>query len=132
MARAADGLLLAGEPAEARAPLAEASGLAREIGERWSDPEVDRLSGIAWLRQPNEAGALERAETHFRRAVAGARGRGARLIELRAATSLARLWSEQGRRAQAHELLAPIYGGFTEGFDTADLKEARALLAELA
>ena len=56
----------------------------------------------------------------------------ARSYELRAATSVARLWGEQGRRADARDLLAPVYGWFTEGFDTADLKEAKALLAELA
>jgi predicted ATPase len=56
----------------------------------------------------------------------------ARIWELRAATSLARLWRDQGRRAEAHDLLAPVYGWFTEGFDTADLKDARALLDELA
>jgi predicted ATPase len=60
-----------------------------------------------------------------------ARGQQAKMWELRAATSLARLWGEQGRRAEARELLAPIYGWFTEGFDTADLKEAKALLDEL-
>jgi predicted ATPase len=132
MARVADGLLLAGETAEALALLQEAGALARDIGERWSDPELDRLAGIAWLRQSGGLAELDRAETHFRRAVAGARGRGARLIELRAAASLAQLWIGQGRAAQAHDLLAPIYAGFTEGFDTADLKEARALLTELA
>ena len=58
--------------------------------------------------------------------------RGAHLWELRAATSLARLWRDQGRRAEAHDLLAPVYGWFTEGFDTADLKDAKALLDELA
>jgi len=61
-----------------------------------------------------------------------ARQQGARLLELRAATSLARLWGEQGRRTEARDLLAPVYGSFTEGFDTADLKEATKLLSELA
>ena len=72
-----------------------------------------------------------KAEDSFRTALAIAREQGTRGYELRAATSLARLWREQGRRADAHELLAPIYGWFTEGFDTPDLKEAKALLAEL-
>jgi predicted ATPase len=61
-----------------------------------------------------------------------ARKQQAKAYELRAATSLARVWGEQGRRAQAHELLAPVYGWFTEGFDTRDLKEAKALLDALA
>ena len=72
-----------------------------------------------------------KAEDSFRTALAIAREQGTRGYELRAATSLARLWREQGRRADAHELLAPIYGWFTEGFDTPDLKEAKALLGEL-
>jgi predicted ATPase len=71
-------------------------------------------------------------EGHFNRALAVARDQNARAFELRAATSLARLWGEQGRRAEARELLAPVYGWFTEGFDTADLREAKALLDQLA
>ena len=67
----------------------------------------------------------------FRHASAIARQQQAKSLELRAATSLARLWGEQGRRGEAHELLAPVYGWFTEGFDTADLKEAKGLLDEL-
>jgi len=72
-----------------------------------------------------------KAEDSFRTALAIAREQATRGYELRAATSLARLWGEQSRRAEAHKLLAPIYGWFTEGFDTADLKEAKALLDEL-
>jgi predicted ATPase len=71
------------------------------------------------------------AEECFRCALAVSRDQAARSLELRAATSLARLWAEQGRRAEARDLLAPVYGWFTEGFDTADLKDARALLEEL-
>ena len=70
----------------------------------------------------------QRAEAGFRRALEIARRQQAKSWELRAATSLARLWGEQGRRAEARDLLAPVYGWFTEGFDTADLKEAKALL----
>ena len=73
-----------------------------------------------------------KAEDSFRTALAIAREHGTRGYELRAATSLARLWGEQGRRSEARELLAPVYGWFTEGFDTADLKEVKALLDELA
>ena len=72
-----------------------------------------------------------KAEDSFRTALAIAREQGTRGYELRAATSLARLWREQGRRDEARDLLAPVYGSFTEGFDTQDLKEAKALLAEL-
>jgi predicted ATPase len=73
-----------------------------------------------------------KVEDSFRTALAIAREQGARGYELRAATSLARLWREQGRRTEARDLLAPVYGWFTEGFDTADLKEAKALLDTLA
>ena len=66
------------------------------------------------------------------RALAVARAQQAKSFELRAATSMARLWREQGKRDEARELLAPVYGWFTEGFDTLDLKQAKALLAELA
>jgi predicted ATPase len=71
------------------------------------------------------------AASWFQRAIDTARSQQAKSLELRAATGLARLWAEQGERAQAHDLLAPVYGWFTEGFDTADLKDAKALLDEL-
>jgi len=71
------------------------------------------------------------AEAWLLRAVGAAQGQGARWWELRAATSLARLWRDQGKRAEARDLLAPVYGWFTEGFDTLDLKEVKALLDEL-
>jgi len=73
-----------------------------------------------------------KAEAHFERALAVARAQQAKSWELRAAMSMARLWRDEGRRQQAHDLLAPVYGWFTEGFDTLDLKEAKALLEELA
>ncbi len=74
---------------------------------------------------------LEEAHTALEEALHVARRQQAKAYELRAATSLARLWGEQGRRAEAHDLLAPVYGWFTEGFDTADLKDAKALLDQL-
>jgi predicted ATPase len=74
----------------------------------------------------------EEAEACFQQALAVARRQQAKSLELRAAMSLARLWQQQGKRDEAHELLAPIYGWFSEGFDTADMQEARALLAGLA
>ena len=75
---------------------------------------------------------VEKAQTHFDRALTVARQQQAKSWELRASMSLARLWRDQGKAQQARELLAPVYGWFTEGFDTLDLKEAKALLEELA
>ena len=75
---------------------------------------------------------MQKAEAYFERALEVARQQQAKSWELRAATSLARLWRDQGKTVEARELLAPVYGWFTEGFDTRDLKEAKALLEELA
>jgi predicted ATPase len=83
------------------------------------------------LLQQAIANATE-AEAHFHQALDIARRQQAKSLELRAAMSLARLWQRQSKRAEAYELLAPIYGWFTEGFDTADLQEAKALLVELS
>ena len=115
-------------PAEGLGLLADALESVRRTGERWFEAELYRLRGETLLHIA--AGAVE-AEESFRRAISVAREQGAAWWELRAATSLARLWAERGRRAQARDLLAPIYGWFTEGFDTADLKDAKALLDEL-
>jgi predicted ATPase len=94
------------------------------------EPEVHRLIGDLLLRRnPSAPG---RAEASYWRAIERARSQEAKSWELRAATSLARLWRDQGKPAEARDLLAPIYGWFTEGFDTADLKEAKALLDGLA
>jgi predicted ATPase len=82
------------------------------------------------LRQPVPPQA--EAEACFQRALDVARLQEAKSLELRAAMSLSRLWQQQGKRAEAYELLAPVYGWFTEGFDTADLQEAKALLEELS
>ena len=92
--------------------------------------EAYRLQGELLQRQAVPDAA--QAEACFHQALAIARRQQAKSWELRAATSLARLWQRQGKRAEARELLAPVYGWFTEGFDTADLQEARALLEELA
>jgi predicted ATPase len=101
-----------------------------ETEARVSEAELNRLEGDLLLasKEPDE----KRAAASFRKAIAVARGQGARSFELRAATSLARLLARQGRRAEARDLLAPIYGWFTEGFDTSDLKDAKALLDQLA
>jgi predicted ATPase len=94
------------------------------------DAEIHRLCGelTGRLSYPDPS----KAEGSFRTALAIAREQGTRGYELRAATSLARLWHKQGRRTEAHDLLAPLYGSFTEGFATVDLKEAKRLLDELA
>ena len=98
--------------------------------ETWCAADFHRMAGeIALLSsEPN----AEKAQAHFERALAIASEQQAKSFELRAATSMARLWGEQGRRADAYDLLAPVYGWFTEGFDTLDLKDAKALLDELA
>ena len=97
--------------------------------ERWWEAEVSRLRGVLLLQQPVPPQA--EAEACFQQALAIARHQGARSLELRAAMSLARLWQQQGKRTAARQLLAAVYGWFTEGFDTADLQEARVLLEEL-
>ena len=98
--------------------------------ERWQEAEVNRTSGEIALMSPKRDAA--KAEACFKRALAVARAQRAKSFELRAAMSVARLWREQGKRDEAREILAPVYGGFTEGFDTLDLKQAKALLDELA
>ena len=97
--------------------------------ERWMEAELSRLKGELLLQQSAEQQG--EAEVSLQQALDVARCQQAKSLELRAAMSLARLWQRQGKRAEAHALLAPIYGWFTEGFDTADLQEARALLADL-
>jgi predicted ATPase len=109
--------------------LAEAHTLVEQYDERWWEAEISRLRGVLRLRQPGTPHA--EAEAWLQRALDVARRQEAKALELRAAMSLSRLWQQQGKRAEARELLAPIYSWFTEGFDTADLQEARALLNEL-
>src|SRR6516164_9187224 len=108
----------------------EAIDKAERSKEKWCEAELHRIAGEVDLksREPDAA----RAEGSFDRALAVARRQQTKSWELRAATSLARLWRDQGKAPQARELLAPIYGWFTEGFDTLDLKEAKALLEQLA
>ena len=99
-------------------------------GERWCEAEVNRIAGeIALMSGEPEAA---RAEAYFERALAVSRKLQAKSWELRAAMSMARLWRDQGKHDKAQELLAPVYGWFTEGFETLDLKQAKALLDELA
>jgi predicted ATPase len=98
--------------------------------EKWCEAEVHRIAGEIALKSP--APDSEKAEAYFDRALAVARQQQAKSWELRAAMSMARLWRDQGKRDEARDLLAPVYGWFTEGFDTLDLKEAKALLEQLA
>jgi class 3 adenylate cyclase/predicted ATPase len=126
----AEALALAGKIEEGLAALNDASAKSAGSGMRGWDAEIHRLRGELTGRLPHPDPA--RAEESFCTALAIARAQGTRGYELRAATSLARLWREQGRRTEARDLLAPLYAWFTEGFDTADLKEAKALLEELA
>ena len=118
-----------GHTADGLQALAEAHTLVEQHEERWWEAEIHRLRGVLLLRQPGTPQA--EAEAWLQRALDVARRQEAKSLELRAAMSLSRLWQQQGKQAEAHELLAPIYGWFTEGFDTADLQEARALLQEL-
>jgi class 3 adenylate cyclase/predicted ATPase len=108
--------------------LGEAGRLMAETEERWADAELHRARGELLGAAQNPVAA----EHCFGKALAIARQQGTKFWELRAAMSMARLWRDQGKRDEARELLAPVYGWFTEGFDTHDLREAKALLAELA
>jgi predicted ATPase len=130
LALLAEALAFAGKIEEGLAALDDALAKADVLGERGSDAEIHRLRGDLTNRLPHPDPA--KAEDSFRTALAIAREQGTRGYELRAATSLARLWGKQGRRGEARDLLAPLYGSFTEGFDTADLKDAAKLLSELA
>jgi predicted ATPase len=120
----------AGNPQEANGALDRARAVMRETGERLAEAELHRIEGDLLLVDDSVDQA--RAEACYRRAIEVARRQEAMSWQLRAATSLARLWRGQGKRQEAHGLLAPIYNWFTEGFDTPDLKEAKALLDELA
>jgi class 3 adenylate cyclase/predicted ATPase len=118
-----------GQFEEAWRCIGQAMRAAEATKEKWCEAEIHRTAGEITLLSPAPDAA--KAQAHFERALAIARAQQAKSWELRAATSLARLWRDQGKRQQARELLAPIYGWFSEGFDTRDLKEAKALLDEL-
>jgi predicted ATPase len=129
LALLAIGYLRDGEYAEGLSTIAEAQGFARVQDEYWWEPELHRLEGDLLLASAGLA--QDRVEQCYQNALESARRQQAKSWELRAAMSMARLWREQGKRDEARELLAPVYGWFTEGFDTLDLKEAKALLDEL-
>ena len=115
------------EPPTAISLLNEALELVERTDERWYEAELYRLMAEALITKSDR----HDAERWLRRALRTAQKQDARLWELRAATSVARLWRDQGKRTDARDLLAPIYGCFTEGFDTRDLKEAAALLSRV-
>jgi len=120
----------AGQVEEGLGVVAEALEFVTKTGERQAEAELHRVKGdlLLALTTPEQAGA----EASFRDALGVARRQSAKTYELRAATSLGRLWQQQGRKQEARDLLAPVYDWFTEGFDTRDLKEAKTLLEELA
>jgi predicted ATPase len=109
--------------------LDEALAVVHATGERYHEAEIYRVHGELLLRQATPD--VHHAEASFQQALAIARQQQAKSWELRAATSLSRLWQHQGKGAEARQLLTDVYGWFTEGFDTADLQEARALLEAL-
>jgi predicted ATPase len=119
-----------GEPEAGLTALAEALTLVDTTGERWYEPELYRLKGELLLQQNSDNQAD--AENCFQQAIAIAQHQQAKSLELRAAMSLSRLWQQQGKRQEAHDLLASVYNWFTEGFDTVDLRDAKALLNELS
>jgi class 3 adenylate cyclase/tetratricopeptide (TPR) repeat protein len=118
-----------GQPDDARSCIDDAIDKVERSKEKWCEAEVHRIAGKIALK--SLAPDTGKAEKYFDRALAVARQQQAKSWELRAAMSMARLWRDQGKPQQAHDLLAPVYGWFTEGFDTCDLKEAKALLDEL-
>jgi predicted ATPase len=124
----AEGLARHGDRAAALAALREGLATAGATGEHMWDAELHRLTGTVLLAENR----LDEGQASFRQAIRIAQAQQAKSLELRAARDLARLWGEQHRRADARDLLAPVYGWFTEGFDTADLIDAAKLLAELA
>ena len=119
----------AGQPEAGLTALDEAVTLVATTEERWWEAELYRLQGALLLQLPRPD--IPQAEACLRHALDIARGQQAKALELRAALHLSRLWQQQGKLVQAYDLLAPLYGWFTEGFDTADLQEAKALLAAL-
>ncbi len=114
--------------AEALETLAQALDVGEQTGERWWESRIHHLRGQALLH----SGDADSAAASLQAAIQVARAQDAKSWELRAATSLARLWAEPGRRNDAHDLLAPVYDWFTEGFDTPDLQDAKALLDDLS
>src|SRR5713101_7806896 len=128
LGRLAMGYIAADDLSAASDAIAHAMRLASARGERAWDSELRRIEGMIALKQ----GRTDEAEYAFRAAIEIAQAQEAKSWELRATTSLAGFLADHGQRQEAHALLAPVYGWFTEGFDTADLKKAKALIAQLA
>jgi predicted ATPase len=124
----ADAYRAARQPKAALQQLTEADDVMATTRDWCFEAEVHRLRGELLL----DAGDRASAEAHFHKALVVAQRQSAKFWELRVAMSMARLWRDQGKRQQAHDLLAPVYGWFTEGFHTLDLKQAKALLGQLA
>jgi predicted ATPase len=131
LARRAEALLHAGQPDAGHTVLAEALGFIHTSGEHWWEAECHRLWGECCLARQVPTREAGEAMARLQHALAMARYQQARSLALRAAMSLSRLYQQQGRRQEAWQLLTEVYGWFTEGFDTADLQEARALLEAL-
>jgi predicted ATPase len=123
----AEALVAAGDKEGARETISNALSMVETSGERWWEAELCRLRGelLRLCREEMDS------EVWFHRSLDVSQHQGAKSLKLRTAMSLARLWCDQGKPQQARELLAPVYGWFTEGFETRDLKEAKALLEEL-
>jgi predicted ATPase len=121
----------AGQAAEGLAVLTEALALVEKTDERWYEAELYRLKGELLLAPARTRSRVEEAEECFCQALSIARHQQAKSWELRTAMSLGRLWQRQGQCAAARQLVAEVYGWFTEGFDTADMHNAKALLEEL-
>jgi predicted ATPase len=132
LARLAQAYGMVGQTDQGLATLDEALDLVHQTEERWWEAELHRLRGELLQGGRRRAAAEGTPQACFQHALEIARCQEAKSLELRAAISLSRWWQQQGKRTEAYELLAPIYGWFTEGFDTADLQEAKALLNELS
>jgi predicted ATPase len=130
LALVAEGYGKSGQLAEGLSLLSEALAVAHKAGGRYWEAELYRLTGVLLLHQhPPD---ISQAETWLSQALGLARQQQAESLELRATMSLACLWQQQGKRQEGYDLLAPVYEWFTEGFDTADLLEAKTLLEELS
>ena len=119
-----------GKIADASRCISEAITAVETTKERWWEPEVHRTAGEIALMAPEQDAV--KAQEYYDHALRVARQQQTKSLELRAAMSLARLWRDQGKPQQARELLAPVFGWFTQGLDTIDLQQAKALLAQLA